>query len=571
MKLVRAGGWRELWIVSVRVAFASRDDRPPQRRLLHLEAERHREAKHEYVAGKVFAMPGASAAHERIAMNINCGLGNQLRGKRCEVFSSNLRVRIRQPGSMREVWQAVADALSDEKNSHLLASSALTKPLSHLESFLRYAKSSLPQVWRTLAEALTDENNRPALVSSALTTPPDQLASFLSYAKFSMPKVWEVVVRALENEKNRYTYVSFALAGPPNHLVSFLSYTKSSMPQVWRVMTDALGNENNLGTLTNSMMNVDFVNLNGFMSFLCSAMPNLAGLLNVELKKRYDTLGTEHPRLQALRRHAHGFSEAARVLSGCGCRPLAEMIAHELIQSSEVSPWQAGGQLRDLIATLHLGNSLGEKAVRRFLERVASEEWMKKQYYSLPAQMLAGAFYCLWAHVPGYICDYLLAEFPQKRVEGWIRFLHKAVDLDRSVSVLELLGASSLFELDVSGTTRWWPPQPHVDDIASHFSSALESETIYSHQSLFLVGLREMARRRPDRIYINREVGERVLLLLKPNDSLPINLQRLNAWKFDWLKRCAQKDWQLIKDDLSVPERVFASSTESAPISTVRA
>ena len=64
----------------------------------YLVAERLSEVKHEYVAGKVYAMAGASAAHERIANNIIRRLGNGLSGKRCEVFSSNLRVRIRQPG-----------------------------------------------------------------------------------------------------------------------------------------------------------------------------------------------------------------------------------------------------------------------------------------------------------------------------------------------------------------------------------------------------------------------------------------------------------------------------------------
>jgi Uma2 family endonuclease len=65
----------------------------------YLASERLSETKHEYVAGKIYAMAGASVAHERIGMNITRELGNQLRGRRCEVFSSNLRVRIQQPGA----------------------------------------------------------------------------------------------------------------------------------------------------------------------------------------------------------------------------------------------------------------------------------------------------------------------------------------------------------------------------------------------------------------------------------------------------------------------------------------
>ena len=77
----------------------------------YLVAERFSEVKHEYVAGKVYAMAGTSAAHDRIASNIIGALRNQLRGKRCEVFSSNLRVRIRLPG--RAEFYYYPDALVD--------------------------------------------------------------------------------------------------------------------------------------------------------------------------------------------------------------------------------------------------------------------------------------------------------------------------------------------------------------------------------------------------------------------------------------------------------------------------
>ena len=77
----------------------------------YLVAERISEVKHEYVAGKVYAMAGTSAAHDRIGNNIIAELRNLLRGKRCEVFSSNLRVRIRLPG--RTEFYYYPDALVD--------------------------------------------------------------------------------------------------------------------------------------------------------------------------------------------------------------------------------------------------------------------------------------------------------------------------------------------------------------------------------------------------------------------------------------------------------------------------
>ncbi|MBL8736051.1 MAG: Uma2 family endonuclease [Planctomycetes bacterium] len=61
----------------------------------YLEAERTRAQKHEYLAGVEYQMAGASAGHNRIAGNLFAELRSQLAGKPCEVFSSDMKVRIR--------------------------------------------------------------------------------------------------------------------------------------------------------------------------------------------------------------------------------------------------------------------------------------------------------------------------------------------------------------------------------------------------------------------------------------------------------------------------------------------
>ena len=61
----------------------------------YLAAEELSEVKHEYLAGKVFAMAGATRHHNVIAVNIVSELRNQLRGKKCQPFGSDMRLRIR--------------------------------------------------------------------------------------------------------------------------------------------------------------------------------------------------------------------------------------------------------------------------------------------------------------------------------------------------------------------------------------------------------------------------------------------------------------------------------------------
>jgi len=61
----------------------------------YLAAELVSEERHEYLAGVVYAMAGASLGHNRIVGNIAGELRSQLRGKPCEAFATDVKVRIR--------------------------------------------------------------------------------------------------------------------------------------------------------------------------------------------------------------------------------------------------------------------------------------------------------------------------------------------------------------------------------------------------------------------------------------------------------------------------------------------
>ncbi len=61
----------------------------------YLAFEREAEEKHEYVDGEIVAMAGASRQHNVIGVNITVELGYQLRGKGCELYANDMRVRMR--------------------------------------------------------------------------------------------------------------------------------------------------------------------------------------------------------------------------------------------------------------------------------------------------------------------------------------------------------------------------------------------------------------------------------------------------------------------------------------------
>jgi len=62
----------------------------------YLDGEQRAKRKHEYVDGVVYAMVGASNVHNRIATNATGVLHAQLRGKPCQVFNADTKIRVQQ-------------------------------------------------------------------------------------------------------------------------------------------------------------------------------------------------------------------------------------------------------------------------------------------------------------------------------------------------------------------------------------------------------------------------------------------------------------------------------------------
>src|SRR6266567_9456170 len=70
----------------LRSEFISADD--------YLEGEKVTETKHEFVAGRVYAMAGASEEHNLIVTNLVASLHAHLRGKPCRLFATDMKVRL---------------------------------------------------------------------------------------------------------------------------------------------------------------------------------------------------------------------------------------------------------------------------------------------------------------------------------------------------------------------------------------------------------------------------------------------------------------------------------------------
>lgn len=100
----------------------------------YLERELASEARHEYVAGQVFAMVGASRAHNRIALNISARLLAHLRGSGCDAYIADVKVRVASHSAYYYPDVVVAcdrhDAASDKENYVVTAPVLIVEVLS---------------------------------------------------------------------------------------------------------------------------------------------------------------------------------------------------------------------------------------------------------------------------------------------------------------------------------------------------------------------------------------------------------------------------------------------------------
>ena len=76
----------------------------------YLAGEEVGDVKHEYLGGVVYAMSGASEPHNRISTNLIGMLHARLRGRRCEPFGSDMKLRL-QPQLGNHVYFYYPDAM----------------------------------------------------------------------------------------------------------------------------------------------------------------------------------------------------------------------------------------------------------------------------------------------------------------------------------------------------------------------------------------------------------------------------------------------------------------------------
>jgi len=118
----------------------------------YLALERSAEIKGEYFDGEIFAMAGASREHNLIVGNLVRELGNQLRKGPCEVYPSDMRVKVDRTGLYTYPDVVVVcdePQFEDEHSDTLLNPTLLIEVIS--ESTEKYDRGKKSSHYRRLA------------------------------------------------------------------------------------------------------------------------------------------------------------------------------------------------------------------------------------------------------------------------------------------------------------------------------------------------------------------------------------------------------------------------------------
>lgn len=133
----------------------------------YLAFERASERRHEFCAGEIFAMTGASEAHNLIAANVLVSLRNQLRGRPCRVYIADMRLKVTATGlyTYPDISVVCGEArFADDAFDTLLNPTVIVEVLSpSTEAYDRGRKFQQYRQLETLREYLLIAQNSPRI------------------------------------------------------------------------------------------------------------------------------------------------------------------------------------------------------------------------------------------------------------------------------------------------------------------------------------------------------------------------------------------------------------------------
>ncbi len=456
--------------------------------------------------------------------------------------------------NMPEAFGAIRAAFSVTDNQKRLVETTVASPLHTLRNFLEYAEVKMPEAFDAIRVAFSVADNQRRLVETAVASPLHALRNFLEYAEVQMPTAFEAIRAAFLVEANQGKLVQTAVDSRLGDLQNFAEYAAIALPETFEAIRHGLTADRSCAKVVRTASDTESGSLNGFLQYAVDVFPELADLVRHTIAVEFRAQGVHHPRLEPVLRDARLFPRIAGLLRSCDCQEILSELSCLLIQEDADAAWRSQSLSLGLVSTvLRSIEPTPEADLRQFLDRVASREWLERNYIRLPPRDIAIALFSLWAWTPAFVHEYFPSEALVHRASGLIRFLSRCDNDEGAICRLELCGSCALLGLDATQTSCFWPAQSQIDGIMRELAGDLGDGHLSAHQVLFFVGLRVLVEHHRKRMTIRREIGDRVLARWETNDSPNPNHQRLNTWMLDWLHRCAAANWRLLTGDSTPP------------------
>jgi hypothetical protein len=241
------------------------------------------------------------------------------------------------------------------------------------------------------------------------------------------------------------------------------------------------------------------------------------------------------------------YTALSRRFFGFGRSELMRVLAQNQIQGIKSPAWNTDHIHLPTLTHIVRQSELPQEETAEFIRRVVSEQWLKRQYTSAQAKGIVGALFSIIS-----TCS-----------EATYRTFHHAAlnervarELDRCgaaeaagwLDALGLLGVYSTMGGDCQTFRADWP----TDEVVAQLVSSVDAEQPDGRVSIaefqLWLGLRQMAKLRPQPIRIDPNVGGRVLARLRGN--LPYaSPNGVTRRTLPWMEQCEAAGWLVVASD----------------------
>lgn len=403
-------------------------------------------------------------------------------------------------------------ASGHELEARAIASRLMLRPafmldmesLFHLHLALRIVQDVTVGMPTNLGQMLIAPSERKSLVERALQTPLDALASFLSYA--AKTAALQPVFSALTRD----------LALPANRCLLATSMERQPLDTVVNVLRSNIASE---------LWTAVFVAIN---------VPVWAEARSSE----------ETPKLDA-------FVEFVRIAADRGRPELAEEPALRLVLSSTPTDWhQPSIGLHHLANVLRMARQATTDDIDRFLDRIATVDWIETRMSSVSKGALAGNLLSLATTLPPNRRKWFQGAGLPRRIIQELSAL-QAREVESCAQAMALLGAATAMGVSIPVLPVKWPDAAELAEVLKIREPDSSRATIDSMRIQLWSGLRAMACLRTDSVTIPAACGERILTLWQATEDadtgsafLP-HVRDFNTEMIVWLGRCRAAGWCL--------------------------